>query len=106
MSLFLKLYANHAFWKIKRGKRLIYHEKKPQFMKMKKKSKKLKDDFRRELESYVKDGVTLWLDGSPSTPKKIDKAHKMAEGASYMRDYVQDADGRLSRLEFDRIKDR
>lgn len=72
---------------------------------MKKKSKKLKKDFRRELEGYAKEGISLWLDGFPSTPKEIEKAHRVAEEITYMRDYVQDEQGRLTRLEFDPVKD-
>lgn len=61
--------------------------------------------FRKELDTYEKEGVPLWLDGMASTPEEIVKAHQIAEDVTYMRDYVQDADGRLSRLEFDRIQD-
>lgn len=72
---------------------------------MKKKSKKQKGEFRRELDSYAREGVSLWLDGSPSSPKKIEKAHKIAEDVTYMRDYVQDGQGHLTRLEFGQVKD-
>lgn len=72
---------------------------------MKKKSKKGKDDFRRELDSYAKQGIPLWLDGSPSTPREIVKAHKIAENATYMRDYVEDQEGNLERLEFGKVKE-
>ena len=72
---------------------------------MKKKSKKGKDDFRRELDSYAKQGIPLWLDGSPSTPGEIVKAHKIAESATYMRDYVEDQEGNLERLEFGKVKE-
>lgn len=72
---------------------------------MKKKSKKQKDHFRKELDFYVSEGIPLWLNGIPSTPKEIEKAHKAAEDISYMRDYVRDSDGRLTRLEFDPVRD-
>lgn len=72
---------------------------------MKKKSKKGKDDFRRELDSYAKQGIPLWLDGSPSMPGEIVKAHKIAENATYMRDYVEDQEGNLERLEFGKVKE-
>lgn len=71
---------------------------------MKKKSKKQKDYFRRELDFYVNEGIPLWLNGTPSTPKEIERAHRIAEDISYMRDYVRDSNGRLTRLEFDPVK--
>lgn len=69
-----------------------------------KKEKKQKDDFRRELDHYEAQGVPLWLDGEPSCPKKIWKAHRIAEDITYMRDYIPDENGRLLRLEFDAVK--
>ncbi|MGN1142705.1 MAG: hypothetical protein ACI4TF_16010 [Oliverpabstia sp.] len=72
---------------------------------MKKKSKKQMDQFRKELDFYASEGIPLWLNGMPSTPKEIEKAHKVAEDVTYMRDYVRDASGRLTRLEFDSVKD-
>lgn len=69
-----------------------------------KKNKKQKDDFRKELDAYQAQGIPLWLDGEPSSPKEIWKAHKIAEDISYMRDYVPDSYGRLLRLEFDAVK--
>ena len=51
-----------------------------------KKNKKQKDDFRKELDAYQAQGISLWLDGEPSSPKEIWKAHKIAEDISYMRD--------------------
>ena len=53
-----------------------------------KKNKKQKDDFRKELDAYQAQGISLWLDGEPSSPK----------------DYVPDSYGRLLRLEFDAVK--
>ena len=50
-----------------------------------KKNKKQKDDFRKELDAYQAQGISLWLDGEPSSPKEIWKAHKIAEDISYMR---------------------
>lgn len=73
---------------------------------MKKKRKKRKSDFRRELESYASEGIDLYLDGVPSTPGEIEKAHRIAEDTSYMRDYVIGEDGRICRLEFDSIRQR
>ena len=72
---------------------------------MKKKSKKQMDRVRKELDFYASEGIPLWLNGMPSTPKEIEKAHKVAEDVTYMRDYVRDSSGRLTRLEFDSVKD-
>lgn len=70
---------------------------------MKKKEKKQKDHFRRELESYEKEGIMLWLNGNKSSAKEIQKAHKIAEENSYMRDYVRDDQGNLMGIGFDKI---
>ncbi|MBS6195879.1 MAG: hypothetical protein KH828_09900 [Clostridiales bacterium] len=72
---------------------------------MKKKSKKQKDEFRRELDAYAREGLPLWLNGLPSSPKEIEKAHKIAEDVTYMRDYVRDGEGKLTRLEFGQVKE-
>ena len=72
---------------------------------MKKKSKKNKNPFLRELEFYKREGIPLQLNGVPSTPKKIAKAHKIAEDITYMRDYVRDSQGRLTSLGFDPVKE-
>lgn len=72
---------------------------------MRKKSKNQKAVLRKELTSYANAGIDLWIDGSPNTPKKIEKALRVAEEGTYMRDYVLDADGRLVRVAFDAVKD-
>ena len=72
---------------------------------MRKKDKNQKAVLRKELASYAKAGIDLWIDGSPNTPKKIEKAICIAEeGTTYMRDYVLDEDGRLVRVAFDAVK--
>lgn len=71
---------------------------------MGKKRKKKDEALRRELEAYKEKGIMLWLDGSPSTPGKIVKAHVVAEDGVYMRDYVQNERGEVERLEFDFVK--
>ena len=59
---------------------------------------------RKELEIYREKGVSLYLNGEPSTPKKIAKACQIAEDGVYMRDYTEDENGRIARVDFDRIK--
>ena len=64
-----------------------------------KKNKKQKDDFRKELDAYQAQGISLWLDGEPSSPKEIWKAHKIAEDISYMRfGAVKKEDGYTQKL--------
>lgn len=72
---------------------------------MSKKRKKRDGALRRELEAYRRKGVMLWLDGEPSTPREIVKAHVVAEDGVYMRDYVQNDKGEVKKLQFDLVKD-
>ena len=67
-------------------------------------SRKTGKPLKKELRDYQEAGVTLWLDGHPSTPKKIVKAHKLAENGVYMRDYVENETGEIAKLKFDFVK--
>lgn len=67
---------------------------------------KQKNPLRNELETYEKQGVELWLDGQPSTPKSICRAYKIAEEGNYMRDYVYDKGGGITDLSFNFVKKR
>ena len=69
--------------------------------KMKKKAMK---PLRQELEQYRDQGIALYMDGLPRTPKSIAKACTLAEGGGYMRDYAEDKYGRIARVNFDLIK--
>ena len=60
---------------------------------------------KEELKSYRRNGVKLFLDGEPSTPKNIVKACMIAEDGGYMRDYTEDESGRIARVDFDRISE-
>ena len=71
---------------------------------MRKKCKNQRAILRKELASYAEAGIDLWIDGSPNTPRKIEKALRVAEEGTYMRDYVLDDDGRLVRVAFDAVK--
>lgn len=75
------------------------------FLPMKKVSKKETSALRSELEKYQKQGVKLWLDGQPGTPKSIAKAHLIAEEGTYMRDYVRDDTGEVANLYFNLVRD-
>ena len=58
----------------------------------------------KELELYRENGVSLYLNGAPSTPKKIAKACQIAENGVYMRDYTEDEDGHIACVSFDLIR--
>lgn len=71
-----------------------------------KKKKKSLNPLKRELEFYRKKGVSLYLDGKPSSPKSIAKACQIAEKGGYMRDYTEDERGRIARVDFDFIQEK
>jgi hypothetical protein len=54
----------------------------------------------QELEIYREMGIPLYLNGKKSTPKRIEKAYRIAEEGVYMRDYIQDDTGKLKGLSF------
>ena len=66
--------------------------------------KKSAKPLRRELELYREKGISLYLDGSPSTPKKIAKACQIAENGGHMRDYTEDEEGHIACVSFDFIR--
>lgn len=59
---------------------------------------------RQELEQYRDNGILLYLNGIPGTPKAIARACTLAEGSGYMRDYSEDKYGRIARVDFDFIR--
>ncbi|HIX28197.1 MAG TPA: hypothetical protein H9858_00680 [Candidatus Blautia stercoravium] len=67
--------------------------------------KKDRQILHQELETYEDMGVTLYLNGRSTTPKRIEKAYKIAEEGDYMRDYIQDEEGRLQAISFDFIRE-
>lgn len=58
-----------------------------------------------ELEIYQDRGVSLWLEGTRSTPIQVMEACLAKETNSYMRDYVQNDEGEIVQLRFDKIKE-
>ena len=68
--------------------------------------KELRKPLEKELKEYRSQGISLYLDGKPSTPKNIAKACQIAEDGGYMRDYVEDEKGRIARVDFDFIENR
>lgn len=67
--------------------------------------KREKEKLRYELEAYSSQGIQLFLNGRKSTPKRIEKAQRIAEDGEYMRDYIQDENGKIKGLSFDFVKD-
>lgn len=59
----------------------------------------------RELEEYREMGIPLYLNGRESTPGRIARAYRIAEEGDYMRDYIQDEEGRVRGLAFDYVQD-
>ena len=59
---------------------------------------------RRELETYRKNGVSLDLEGCPSNPYEIVRAHLIAETGGYMRDYMHDEKGEIRKIGFDKVR--
>ena len=68
-------------------------------------TKEERSALRQELREYCRQGVSLCLDGEPSTPDRIARACRVKEGGSYMRDYVSDEEGAIQQIRFDFVKD-
>ena len=56
-----------------------------------------------ELENIQDRGITIFLDGSPSSPLSVTNKLCVNEKDEYMRDYVTDDEGVWKELRFDRI---
>ncbi len=56
-----------------------------------------------ELEQYRRQGVSLSLNGIPSSPQYIANACLLADGGGYMRDYKTDVDGKILKLDFNYV---
>ena len=57
----------------------------------------------RELEQYDSMGIPLYLDGKRRSPRSIARACMLAECGGYMRDYREDKEGRIKRVDFNYI---
>lgn len=55
-----------------------------------------------ELQNLERQGISIWLEGIPSSSQQVMNAMFVREDTSYMRDYVF-AEGELSEVRFDRI---
>lgn len=67
--------------------------------------KKCKDfPLKKELKSYSDKGLTLRLNEKVSSQKEIVRAYMLAESGSYMRDYVQNQEGEVVEVRFQKVK--
>ena len=55
-----------------------------------------------ELQNYEKQGISIWLEGLPSSSSEVSEVMCVREDTNYMRDYVFQQ-GALSQLRFDKI---
>lgn len=55
-----------------------------------------------ELQNYEKQGISIWLEGCPSSSDEVSEAMCVREDITYMRDYVFQK-GELSDLRFDKV---
>ena len=70
----------------------------------KRKEKVLESSLYKELQGYQKAGLSLWLNGRPSTSYGI--ANYVREESDYMRDYRFNGDNEVCGIGFDRIRKR
>ena len=56
-----------------------------------------------ELASLENRGITIWLEGVPSSSERVASRLSVHEGNSYMRDYIFD-EGVLKEVHFDKVK--
>ena len=68
-------------------------------------SKKAIKPLKKELKVYQKNGIQLFMDGKPSTPKDIAKACFFVYVCGYMFFYTEDETGRIARVDFDLIRE-
>lgn len=55
-----------------------------------------------ELQAFENQGISIWLDGAPSSSMEVSHRMSVHEQESYMRDYVFE-EGKVSQIHFDRI---
>lgn len=58
-----------------------------------------------ELSSMEDRGITIWLEGSPSTSLDVSSQLRIEEITSYMRDYIFE-EGMLKEIHFDKLKEK
>lgn len=55
-----------------------------------------------ELQNYEQQGISIWLEGFPSSSAEVSEVMCVREDTNYMRDYVF-RQGALSQVRFDKI---
>ena len=55
-----------------------------------------------ELQNYEQQGISIWLEGFPSSSVEVSEVMCVREDTNYMRDYVFRL-GALSQVRFDKI---
>ena len=68
-----------------------------------KKSSRKADPLCRELQTYYREGIRLWLNGRPSNPRQIARACAAGEECSYMRDYIRNENDEIIGIAFDHV---
>lgn len=61
---------------------------------------------KENLDYMEKKGVSLYLDGKPSSPEEIANRFCVNEDMVYMPDFVMDDDGTLKEVRYDKVMDR
>ena len=70
---------------------------------IKKAKRKKQDALCRELQQYCQQGLKLWLNGAPSSPRQIAKACATGEECGYMRDYIRDENDKITGIGYDHV---
>jgi len=70
---------------------------------IRKKTQDKESELCKELRSYRRAGIQLWLEGLPSTPEEITKACYTMEGKNYMRDYIRNTNEEVTDIAFDLV---
>ena len=73
--------------------------------KIMKNEKNLFQNLETELQTYQSCGISLLLEGRESSPESIAAACMVAERGTYMRDYIQDQNGKIERIYFNFVSE-
>lgn len=56
-----------------------------------------------ELETYYRQGISLWVENSNVSPIELISCNLVQEESDYMRDYITDERGVIESIRFDKI---
>ena len=62
------------------------------------------DSLVRTLAAYQRAGVYLTLGGRPASPRELANVCVARESSCYMSDFIQDEQGRLREIRFDKVR--